>query len=41
VLSQFVAGLVDGNAGRSPRPSPAAVRQTERRAAESDLGDLD
>jgi membrane AbrB-like protein len=40
-LSKFVAGLVGGDAGRTPRPSPASVQQAERRAAENDLGDLD
>ena len=40
-LSRFVAGLVGGDAGATPGPSPAVVREAERRAAERDLGDLD
>src|ERR1700722_1224187 len=40
-LSRFVAGLVGGAAGATPGPSPAVVREAERRAAERDLGDLD
>ncbi|MEA2867632.1 MAG: uncharacterized protein QOE39_2347 [Bradyrhizobium sp.] len=40
-LSQFVAGLVGRDGGRTPDPSPTSVRQIERHAAEDDLGDLD
>jgi hypothetical protein len=40
-LSRFVAGLLERDQDRTPAPSPAAVAQAERRAAEDDLGDLD